>query len=35
MLARLERMLPRGEHRRYEPKLDAFRGLLSEWQGLA
>src|ERR1700694_1543262 len=27
----LERTLPRGEHWRYEPKLDGFRGLL--WHG--
>jgi hypothetical protein len=26
MLAQLERTLPRGEHWRYEPKLDGFRG---------
>ena len=31
MLAHLERTLPRGEHWRYEPKLDGFRGLL--WHG--
>ena len=28
MLARLERLLPRGPEWRYEPKLDGFRGLL-------
>jgi ATP-dependent DNA ligase len=28
MLARLERVLPRGEQWRYEPKLDGFRGML-------
>ena len=28
MLARLERVLPRGQEWRYEPKLDGFRGLL-------
>src|SRR5438067_576729 len=32
MLARLERTLPRGDHWRYEPKLDGFRGL---WQAPA
>lgn len=31
MLAHLERILPRGENWRYEPKLDGFRGLL--WHG--
>ena len=31
MLAQLERTLPRGDHWRYEPKLDGFRGLL--WHG--
>ena len=31
MLSHLERTLPRGEHWRYEPKLDGFRGLL--WHG--
>jgi ATP-dependent DNA ligase len=31
MLAQFERTLPRGEHWRYEPKLDGFRGLL--WYG--
>jgi ATP-dependent DNA ligase len=33
MLAQLERQLARGEHWRYEPKLDGFRGLL--WCGAA
>jgi ATP-dependent DNA ligase len=28
MLAQLDSKLPRGEHWRYEPKLDGFRGLL-------
>jgi hypothetical protein len=28
MLARLDSTLPRGEHWRYEPKFDGFRGLL-------